>query len=98
MRHRAEVARGHHAVPEGIRHHLLAQLAAELERPEERAVVVAPALPGDRLRGVRIGAHLRERLLEEVVVPDARHEEVEALLEAPVYLALPLLEAPVLGL
>ena len=96
--HRAEVLRHHQSAVEGVVEHRLAQEAAELERPEERAVVVAGHRLGERLRGVGVVHHIGICLLERVVHADARHDEVEAALDAPVDLLLPVLEPPVLGL
>ena len=96
--HRAEVLGHHHATVKGVVEHGLAQESAELERPEERAVVVALHRLGEGLRGVGVVHHVGIRLLERVVHADARHDEVEAALDAPVDLAFPILEPPVLGL
>ena len=74
------------------------QLAPELETPEERAVVVALVHSRLGLRRVGVGADVRKRALENVILPDAEHERVEAALENPVDLLLPVVESPVLRL
>ena len=99
MRHGAEVLGGHHAARKRIVHDLLAKLTPELERPEEGALVERASIHSrKRLGRVGIRAHVGERLLKEVVLPDAEHEEVETLLDAPIYLPLPVVESPVFRL
>ena len=74
MRHSSEILWSHHAAGKRIVHYLLAQFSTELQRPKKRAVVVDGVLSGKRLRRVRIGADLRERLLKDVVLSNAKHE------------------------
>ena len=98
MAHSAEVLWHHHAAIEGVGEDGLAQKPAELERPEERAVVVAGHRLGEGLGGIGVVHHVGIRLLERVVHADARHDEVETALDAPVDLAFPVFKSPVLGL
>ena len=98
VRHRAEVLRHHQPAVEGVLLQPAPQLAPVLEAPEQRAVVVSRSRAGEPLRGIGVFAHVGERPLEQVVLPDTEHQHVEAALERPVDLALPVPGSPVLGL
>ena len=98
VRHRAEVLRHHQPAVEGVLLQPAPQLAPVLEAPEQRTVVVSRSRAGESLRGIGVFAHVGERPLEQVVLPDTEHQHVEAALERPVDLTLPVPGSPVLGL
>ena len=96
--HRAEVLGVHQVTLKSVRQNLFAQLAAELERPEKRPIVVPAHRFRKGFRGVRVVHDVGERFLENVVHPDAEHEDVEALFHEPVDFLLPVVKGPVLRL
>ena len=96
--HRPEVNGHHYPALLGVGSEGLAEPAAVFEGPEERAIVEALPRLGQFLRGIGIRHDVGIRLLPRVVHADAGHHQVQAVLDAPVNLALPVLESPMLGL
>ena len=95
MGHRSAVFGGDQAPFPGVCKNFLPEFAPIFQTPEQRAVIVSTGgVFCGFLIPFRVGNHIRECTLEQVIDPDPEHKEVKAFFQTPVQFFLPVRQVP----